>query len=72
MHPAYSVIFFTTSSGFGYGLAFWILILSLTKVADDQWLGGIGLMIALAAITFGLLASTMHLGNPRRAWRAFS
>ncbi len=72
MHPAYSVIFFTTSSGFGYGLAFWILILSLTKVVDDQWLGGIGLMIALAAITFGLLASTMHLGNPGRAWRAFS
>jgi sulfite dehydrogenase (quinone) subunit SoeC len=30
------------------------------------------LFIALALITIGLLSSTMHLGRPERAWRAFS
>ena len=28
--------------------------------------------MSLGAITFGLLASTFHLGRPERAWRAFS
>lgn len=73
MHPAYSVIFFTTASGAGYGL---LLLLGLGAplglVPDDRWLGLAGLGVALALITFGLLASTFHLGHPERAWRAFS
>ena len=32
--------------------------------------GFVGLGLALALITFGLLASTAHLGRPERAWRA--
>lgn len=73
MHPAYSVIFFTTASGAGYGLLFW---LSLGHAAGDLPTGtpglGTGLVLALALITAGLLSSTFHLGHPERAWRALS
>ncbi|MEL0090924.1 MAG: DmsC/YnfH family molybdoenzyme membrane anchor subunit [Rhodospirillales bacterium] len=72
MNPAYSVIFFTTASGFGYGLAFWLLVLGSSNFPQYRWLNGVGLALALAAITSGLLASTMHLGQPSRAWRAFT
>lgn len=73
MHPAFSVIFFTVSSGTGYGL---LAVLgiggALGWVARDPWLGATGIVIALAAVTAGLLSSTFHLGHPERSWRAFS
>ena len=73
MHPAYSVIFFTTASGAGYGLLAWLgLGAALGLVAADRWLGVIGLGLALVLVTAGLLSSTFHLGHPERAWRAFS
>ena len=73
MHPAYSVIFFTTASGAGYGL---LLLLGIGApmrlLPTDRWFGAIGLVLALGLITAGLLSSTFHLGHPERAWRAFS
>ncbi|MBN9278031.1 MAG: dimethyl sulfoxide reductase anchor subunit [Hyphomicrobium sp.] len=73
MHPAYSVILFTTASGAGYGLLVWLGVLSAFGVLPaDRWLGFTGLAISLGLITVGLLASTFHLGHPERAWRAFS
>ncbi len=73
MHPAYSVIFFTTASGAGYGLLFLLGFFSaFDAVPADPDLGLMGFGLALALITFGLLASTFHLGHPERAWRAFS
>jgi len=73
MHPAYSVIAFTTASGAGYGLLIWLSIAMLGGlVPRDPALGFAGLGIALALIAVGLLASTFHLGRPERAWRAFS
>lgn len=73
MHPAYSVILFTTASGAGYGLLIWLAILSAFGVVPaDRWLGVVGLGLAFALITAGLLSSTFHLGHPERAWRAFS
>ncbi|MBT3702500.1 MAG: dimethyl sulfoxide reductase anchor subunit [Alphaproteobacteria bacterium] len=73
MNPAYSVIFFTTASGLGYGLLVFIgVFASLGLLPADRWLGFWGLGLALAAITFGLLSSTFHLGRPERAWRAVS
>lgn len=73
MHPAYSVIVFTTASGAGYGLLFW---LSLSHVfgmlPGGRWLFFTGLVLALILITAGLLASTLHLGRPERAIGAFS
>jgi sulfite dehydrogenase (quinone) subunit SoeC len=73
MNPAYSVIFFTTVSGLGYGLLVFIgAFASLGLLPEDRWLGFWGLGLALAAVTFGLLSSTFHLGRPERAWRAVS
>lgn len=71
MHPALSVIFFTVSSGAGYGL-FMALALTLptTRMAANDALifGG----VALVLVTLGLISSVGHLANPKNAWRAFS
>ncbi|CFX54046.1 DMSO reductase chain C [Candidatus Filomicrobium marinum] len=73
MHPAYSVIFFTTASGAGYGLLIWMAIAGTLGVVPPHWgIGFAGLGLALALITAGLLSSTFHLGRPERSWRAFS
>jgi sulfite dehydrogenase (quinone) subunit SoeC len=73
MHPAYSVILFTTASGAGYGLLVWLSLLGLLDILPtERWLGIAGFGLALALITAGLLSSTAHLGRPERAWRAFS
>lgn len=74
MHPAFSVIFFTVSSGAGFGL------FALLVLADLLGLGG-GLstdqkltagIIALLLVSAGLSSSVFHLANPKNAWRAFS
>ncbi len=73
MHPAYSVIFFTTLSGAGYGLLICLATLySLGAIPPAPLLGLLSLGSAFALISIGLLASTLHLGRPSRAWRAFS
>jgi DMSO reductase anchor subunit len=73
MHPAYSVIVFTTASGAGYGLLIWLAVaVALNLVPRDPVLGFFGLGVALALITVGLLTSTAHLGRPERAWRSLS
>ena len=73
MHPAYSVIVFSTASGAGYGLLIWLSVATaFNLVPRDPVLGFFGLGAALALITLGLLVSTFHLGRPERAWRALS
>jgi DMSO reductase anchor subunit len=73
MHPAYSVIVFTTASGAGYGLLIWLAIgAALNLVPRDPVLGFAGLGLALALVTIGLLTSMLHLGRPERAWRSLS
>jgi DMSO reductase anchor subunit len=73
MHPAYSVIVFTTATGAGYGLlALLGLLAACGALPPDVWLGVTGLGLALGLISAGLLASTAHLGRPERAWRAMS
>lgn len=69
MHPAASVIAFTTLSGLGYGLAF---VLALGHGNPAATSTKIAWFLALTLISIGLLCSTLHLGNPQRAWRAFS
>lgn len=69
MHPAFSIIFFTTLSGLGYGLA---ASLGLGLLDPAQPATKVAHVAALALIAGGLLSSTLHLGNPQRAWRAFS
>jgi len=69
MHPALSIIVFTTLSGLGYGLA----ALMGVGLFDPAALGTkFGHVLALMLIGGGLVSSTLHLGNPQRAWRALS
>jgi DMSO reductase anchor subunit len=73
MHPAYSVIFFTTASGAGYGLWFLLGLRMLTDGASAAPVSAIvSLVIGGVLVTLGLLSSTFHLGHPERAWRALS
>ncbi|MBZ9743917.1 dimethyl sulfoxide reductase anchor subunit [Mesorhizobium sp. CO1-1-7] len=73
MNPAFSVVFFTTATGAGYGLLALLGVLGpLGFVAPDFWPGFVGMGLALGLIAAGLLSSTGHLGRPERAWRAFS
>ena len=73
MHPAYSVIVFTTLSGAGYGLLFLLSLLGASGLLpSERWFGVTGLGLAFVLITVGLLSSSLHLGHPERAWRAFS
>ena len=69
MHPAPSVILFSTLSGLGFGfLAFlgWGALQPSGWAAFCLWALGYGLAVA------GLLASTFHLGNPKNALKAFT
>ena len=73
MHPALSVIIFTTTSGAGYGLLVWYGLISVfSEAAGGRVVALVVLPLALLLITAGLLSSTFHLGRPERAWRAFS
>lgn len=69
MHPAYSIIAFTTLSGLGYGLA---TALGLGFLDPASLATKVAYLAALALIGTGLLSSLLHLGNPQRAWRAVS
>lgn len=73
MHPAFSVVFFTTASGAGYGLlALTGFFFALGLLPESRWFGAVSLGLALTLVTAGLLSSAAHLGRPERAWRAFS
>ena len=69
MHPAPSVIIFTTFSGLGFGLLFW---LGIDGSAPTGWIAFVFFAIAYVMAVGGLLASTFHLGHPERAIKAFS
>ena len=69
MHPALSIIVFTTLSGLGYGL---VAILGLGLLDPSLVSTKIAYGLALILIAVGLLSSTLHLCNPQRAWRALS
>ena len=70
MRPAFSIIFFTTSSGLGLGLAAWIVLGLMDFSSASQLV--MTAIITLGLIGAGLLSSTFHLGHPERAWRALS
>ncbi len=70
MHPALSVIFFTTLSGAGYGLLAWTALAAMLRQPPRPLLAS--LLLALVLVSIGLLSSFAHLGKPQRAWRALS
>lgn len=69
MHPAPSIIAFTTFSGIGFGLLFW---LGLGQPPVTGAVAFAFFALAYVMAVGGLLASSLHLGNPQRALRAFS
>lgn len=69
MHPAPSVIIFTTFSGLGFGLLMW-LGLGIPHVTG--WTAFAFFAIAYLFAVGGLMASTFHLGRPERALKAFT
>ncbi len=74
MHPAFSVIVFTTLSGAGYGLWFWLALAPLLGAGRTLPATGMstGLLLGFVLVSLGLLSSLAHLGQPQRAWRALS
>ncbi len=72
MHPSFSVIFFTTASGAGFGLFAWLGWLAMAGQLPGRWPAGIALVFGAALAVAGLCSSLLHLGQPTRAWRAFS
>ncbi len=68
MHPAPSVIIFTTFSGLGFGLLVW---LGFGLPAVTGWTAFAFFTIAYVMAVGGLIASTFHLGHPERAMKAF-
>jgi DMSO reductase anchor subunit len=73
MHPAFSIVLFTTASGAGFAL---LLLLGLGAplglLPQSGWFGFVALAAAIALAAAGLGSSVFHLGRPERAWRAFS
>jgi DMSO reductase anchor subunit len=88
MRPTFSIILFTVLSGAGYGLLFLlgldlmlgaptdiVLVPRVNAVAvpvDPRFGLGAALATGFVLTSIGLLASVAHLGQPLRAWRAFS
>ncbi len=79
MKPALSVIFFTVASGAGLGLLALVALVDLAgsiellrfpaeSTPEMTYAAAMGLAFAVA----GFCVSTLHLANPRNAWRAFS
>jgi sulfite dehydrogenase (quinone) subunit SoeC len=69
VHPAPSLIVFTTLSGAGFGLMA-VLSLGLPRLEPGGFFLAVALAFGLSAA--GLVISLFHLGHPERAWRALS
>ena len=69
MHPAPSIILFTTLSGLGFGLLFW---LGIDPTAPTGWVAFAFFAIGYVLAVGGLLFSTRHLGRPERFLKAFT
>ncbi len=73
MHPALSIVFFTTASGAGFALlALLGLGAPLGLLPPSASFGFAALAVAALLAAGGLASSVLHLGRPERAWRAFS
>lgn len=69
MHPAPSVIFFSTFSGLGFGL---LIFMGLGLHVPTGWVAFVFFALAYLLAVGGLISSTFHLGHPERALKAFS
>lgn len=73
MHPALSIVFFTTSSGAGFALLMLLGVgAPLGLLPPSASFGFAALAVAMLLAAGGLGSSVFHLGRPERAWRAVS
>ena len=70
MHPAFSILFFTTLAGTAQGLVVLLALSVLFGVALDPGFVPMALVVADVLLLAGLAASFLHLGRKGRAWRA--
>ena len=70
MHPAWSVIVFTTVAGAAQGLVVALALATLLGLPLAPGLVDGALLAALLLLGVGLASSFLHLGRPLRAWRA--
>ncbi len=70
MHPAFSILFFTTLAGSAQGLVVALALASLLGVPMAPGFLSKALLVALVLLLAGLGASFLHLGQKMRAWRA--
>lgn len=70
MHPAFSILFFTTLAGSAQGLIVALALAGLTGVALAPGFLLSALAVAQVLLLAGLAASFLHLGQKMRAWRA--
>lgn len=68
MHPAPSLIAFSTLSGLGFGL---LAMLGLGLGPQTGWVGAVFWALGFGLAAAGLLSSTLHLRRPDRAHLAF-
>jgi len=69
MHPAPSIIAFSTFSGLGFGLLFW---LGIGMPGSTGLVAFVFFAIAYVLAGGGLVASAFHLGHPERGLLAFT
>ena len=69
MHPAPSIIMFSTLSGLGFGL---LTMLGLGLPDVSGWVAFIFFAVGFALAGGGLISATFHLGHPERALKSFS
>jgi len=73
MNPALSVLLFTTLSGAGLGVLLWTgALLAWSPSPLDRAPALLALCVGVLLLALGLGSSFFHLGQPLRAWRAFS
>ena len=77
MKPAFSVLLFTVLSGAGLGALAVISLFDFASAAGlaspaspEAWFHSV--IVAVALVVIGLCSSTLHLANPRNAWRSAS
>ncbi|MEO8936032.1 MAG: DmsC/YnfH family molybdoenzyme membrane anchor subunit [Burkholderiaceae bacterium] len=70
MHPAFSILFFTTLAGAAQGLAVTLALAVLFGLQLAPGFLAIALGLVEVLLVAGLASSFLHLGNKMRAWRS--
>lgn len=70
MHPAFSILFFTTLAGMAQGLVVCLAVATLLRIDMAPGFVLAALAVAEVLLLAGLASSFLHLGHKLRAWRA--